>query len=66
MGILRRNKTNTSSEISAEEIVEIHYTLINAYNIQNGYKTIAITDTEKTKELIKKLENIQNRVKNSN
>ena len=32
MGILRRNKTNTSSEISAEEIVEIHYTLINAYN----------------------------------
>ena len=32
MGIIRRNKSNTSSEISTKEIIEIHYKLIDAYN----------------------------------
>ncbi len=32
MGIIRRDKSNTSSEINTKEIIEIHYKLINAYN----------------------------------
>lgn len=32
MEIIRRNITNTSSEIETQEIIEIHYKLINAYN----------------------------------
>lgn len=33
MGILKRNKTNTSPEIDVEEIIDIHYKLINSYNM---------------------------------